>query len=136
MIAKARALTALAVVALGIAACGGSSSSATKAFTGSTSQGLPISFTVTGALVQSLEFEWRAKCADGQVHTNAIILGNAALQSGTFALGATLDTGAYAHANGTVNGASAAGQLSRSGPSAFGTNCLDTGVTWTAHASG
>lgn len=102
-------------------------------YVGSTSQGLPISFAVTPAGVNSVQFQWRATCADGKVHTNEILLGGATLRSGSFLVGDTLNTGADAQVSGTVHGSTAFGQLSRSGPSAFGTNCLDTGVTWTAH---
>ena len=138
------ALMAIAVVGWGAAGCGATTTTvdttATTGFTtgpygGSTSQGLPVSFNVTSTGIQSVEFTWRATCADGQTHTNTISLGGAAIQSGGFSLGGTLDTGAFAQVDGTVHGNSASGHLSRSGPSAFGTDCLAAGVTWQAHAT-
>jgi len=129
---------AVIVIALAVGAATRLSHSASSGVTagdyvGSTSQGLPISFDITPAGVNSVQFEWRATCADGQVHTNEILLGSATLQSGSFLVGGTLNTGADAQVSGTVHGSAASGELSRSGPSAFGTNCLDSGVTWTAH---
>jgi hypothetical protein len=126
-----------AVIAAAIRPHGGSSSGAAAGtYTGTTSQGLHISFAVTRSGVESVQFDWRATCADGQVHTNTIELGSGTLSAGRFAVGGTLDTGASAAVSGAVHGATASGQLSRSGPSAFGTDCLATGVTWHAQATG
>jgi hypothetical protein len=105
-------------------------------FAGTTSQGLPISFTVTSGLVDSIMFRWRAVCADGQRHTNMILLGSAPLSGGSFATSGTLDTGAWSSISGKIRGDSASGVLSRSGPSAFGTDCTANGVTWQAHRTG
>jgi hypothetical protein len=106
------------------------------AFSGTTSQGLPINFSVTATSVNSLSFGWTAFCADGQHHTNSIFGGDAPLDMGNFSMGGTLNTGGTFQVDGVVNGTTAAGTLSRSGPSAFGTfDCTASGVTWQAQAS-
>ena len=133
----------MATLALCAAGCGGTSKNASTgsagsvasgSFAGTTSQGLPVSFTVTSGAIAAVQFGWVAKCADGQTHTNTILLGGGQMQNGAFSIGGTLDTGASSQFEGTVHGGSASGQLSRSGPSAFGTDCLDIGVKWSAHA--
>ena len=48
-------------------------------FAGTTPQGRPISFAVTSSSVNSIIFTWQAVCADGQRHTNTIVLGSAVL---------------------------------------------------------
>lgn len=106
----------------------------TTTFRGTTSQGLPISFTTTSTAVLSLSFDWTALCADGQTHTNTISAGGGEIHNGSFSLGGTLNTGGTFHVDGTVTGTSASGTLSRSGPSAFNTDCLADGVTWQANA--
>ena len=105
-------------------------------FVGTTSQGLPISFTVTPTSVESIQFAWRAVCSDNQTHSNTIILGSAPITSGNFSAFGKLDTGASSAVSGHVRGRSATGQLSRSGPSAFGTNCAAAHVRWSARALG
>jgi hypothetical protein len=107
----------------------------TGKYKGKTSQGLPISFTVSSTAVASINFRWRARCADGRKHSNTIIAGGGPLHNGRFSLGGTLNTGGTAHVAGQLKGSTASGTLSRSGPSAFGTNCLAAGVKWHAHAS-
>lgn len=105
-------------------------------FSGTTSQGLPIGFSVTATSVNSLSFGWTAFCADGQHHTNSIFAGGALLNQGSFTMGGTLNTGGTFQVDGVVNGTTASGTLSRSGPSAFGTfDCTASGVTWQAQAS-
>jgi len=102
-------------------------------FSGTTSQGLPISFSASATQVTSLSFGWTAFCADGQHHSNSIFAGDGPLNQGSFSLGGTLDTGGTFQVDGVVNGTTASGTLSRSGPSAFGTfDCTATGVTWQA----
>ncbi len=140
---RLRSVGYFATVALALAACGASTSTSASgpagdagAYVGTTSQGLPISFIVTGNSVESIQFGWRATCADGHSHTNGIELGGTSIASGVFAATGVLDTGASASVTGKVVGATASGSLSRSGPSAFGTNCTDTGVAWTAHRTG
>ena len=105
-------------------------------FVGTTSQDLPISFSATADEVQDVTFVWSASCADGQTHSNTIELGGAAIDSGSFTASGVLDTGGLASVAGRISGGSASGRLSRSGATAFGTDCTDAGVTWTAHATG
>jgi hypothetical protein len=146
------ALAATALVGLGVAGCGDSSTttiitaapgggiapstgaSSARTFVGTTSQGLQISFAVLGDTVDSVQFGWRARCDDGQVHTNTIALGSAPLQDGSFSISGTLETGGFGQVDGKVAGDSATGTLSRSRGSAFNTNCVATGVTWNAQA--
>jgi hypothetical protein len=110
--------------------------SSVTAFSGTTSQGLPINFSVTATSVRSLSFSWTALCADGQHHTNSIFGGDALLNQGSFSMGGTLNTGGTFQVDGVVNGTTASGTLSRSGPSAFGTfDCTASGVTWQAQAT-
>lgn len=64
-------------------------------YTGSTSQGLPISIAVSRAEVRTVVFRWRGKCGDGRGHANTVILrGRARVRHGHFSLGARLDSGA------------------------------------------
>ena len=139
---------------LAVAGCGGSNTTVTRtvdsspatssaeatslprAFVGTTSQGLPISFTVTSASVDSIQFAWRAVCSDNQTHSNTIVLGSAPLTSGNFSASGKLNTGAFSAMSGHVSGRTAAGELSRSGPSAFGTDCVAAHVRWRAQALG
>ena len=113
-----------------------SSDVSTGNFAGTTSQGLPISFTVTSNSVDSITFTWQALCADGQNHINTIVLGSAQLAAGRFATGGTLNTGASSSVSGKLQGDTASGVLSRSGPSVFGTDCTANGVAWQAHRVG
>jgi hypothetical protein len=104
-------------------------------FSGTTSQGLPISFSASAMQVTSLSFGWTAFCADGQHHSNSIFAGDGPLNQGSFSLGGTLNTGGTFQVDGVVNGTTAAGALSRNGPSVFGAfDCSATGVTWQAQA--
>jgi hypothetical protein len=129
-------LVAVAVLIGYVALHQSSSGPSAGGFAGRTSQGLPISFTVTPGSVNSITFTWQAVCADGQRHTNTILLGSATLAGGSFATGATLDTGASSSISGKIQGGTASGVLSRSGPSAFGTDCTDAGISWQAHRLG
>jgi hypothetical protein len=128
-------LAVVAVVAY-LALHHSSSGASAGSFAGTTSQGLPISFTVTSSSVSAITFAWQAVCADGQSHTNTIILGTAPLAGGTFATNATLDTGASSSVSGKIQGDNASGVFSRSGSSAFGTDCTASGVSWQAHRVG
>ena len=148
------ALAALLLSILTVAGCGGSQTTVTRTvdsspaapsaqvtslprdFAGTTSQGLPISFTVTPTSVASIEFAWRAVCSDNQTHSNTIILGSASITSGDFSASGKLNTGASSAVSGHVSGRTATGQLSRSGPSAFGTDCAAAHVKWSAQALG
>ena len=103
---------------------------------GATSQGLPISFSTTSGSVENITFGWRARCADGHTHTNSIDIGSAPIVARAFSTSGIVNTGGQAAVSGHLSGSSASGELSRSGPTAFGTNCTDDDVAWTAHASG
>lgn len=147
-------VAALLVSVLTVAGCGGSTKTVTQTvdsspaassaqatssprdFVGTTSQGLPISFTVTSTSVESIQFAWRAVCSDGQTHSNTIVLGSASITSGNFSASGQLNTGASSALSGHVSGRTATGQLSRSGPSAFGTDCSAPDVRWNAQALG
>jgi hypothetical protein len=106
-------------------------------FSGRTSQGLAISFLATSTDVLYLTFGWTAHCEDGQTHMNSIAAGGSPIdQSGGFSMGGVLNTGGLFQVDGTIDGTTASGTLSRSGPSAFGTfDCTAAGVTWQAQAS-
>ncbi|HEX7058722.1 MAG TPA: hypothetical protein VF176_02620 [Solirubrobacterales bacterium] len=142
---------AIAIVALGLVGCGGSDdqtstvtstvtvssdtgASGVRTYVGTTDQGLPITFTATPRAILDLSFDWRARCEDGQVHENTINLGGTQIYDGAFAMGGVLETGGIAHVDGELHGSEASGNLSRRRGSAFGTNCVTTGVTWSAHA--
>lgn len=140
-----RAIATL-LVGLGIAGCGGdggdsgpadpTATPASGTWEGETSQGLPIRFEVdSGGYVTGVEFGWRARCADGEVHTNTIALGGTRIHYGVFSLGGTLETGGVAHVAGKFDGREAEGTLSRSRGSAFGTNCRATGIDWNAEVT-
>ncbi len=109
---------------------------APRTYTGTTDQGLPIALVVSKNAVTGVRFGWRARCQDGQVHTNSIALGGGPIRHGAFRVGGTLETGGVAHVAGSVNGPTASGHLSRSEGSAFGTNCRATGITWRARLQG
>lgn len=102
-------------------------------YAGTTSQGLPIGFSVTpeGDVVD-IQFGWRARCEDGLVHVNSIVLPGAPMKDGSFAVGGPLETGGLAHVDGTFDGPQAEGALSRSRGTAFGVNCTATDIEWTA----
>jgi hypothetical protein len=109
----------------------------TGAYVGITRQRLPISFTVGTSSVQQVRFGWRARCADGIVHTNTISLGSASIVGSHFSVGpALLNTGGYASVSGRLVGNRAFGVLSRWGDSAFGTSCSARGVRWRARLGG
>ncbi len=101
-------------------------------YAGTTSQDLSISFKVSQTRVSAVRFVWRGRCADGTRHTNTIYAGGGPIENGRFSLGGTLNTGGRFHVDGKLQGGGAVGHLSRSGPSAFGTNCRTAGVTWQA----
>jgi hypothetical protein len=140
------ALAAVALLGSGVAGCGGddtttvtvtapsAGATGTRNYSGTTSQGLPISFAATPTAVLAVRFGWRARCEDGQVHTNTIQLGGGAIEHGSFVVDGNLTTGGVAHVEGTLAGDRASGHLSRSKGTAFGTNCLATGIAWHARA--
>jgi hypothetical protein len=103
-------------------------------YSGLTSQGQPVSFTVSGSTVTSISFGWSAVCSDGQRHTNSIAAGSTALSGNTFTLNTqfpSTPTPLSVSFHGVLSGKSASGTFSRSGGSAFGTNCSASG-TWSA----
>jgi len=109
----------------------------TGTFQGTTSQGLPIVFTVGPRSIEGVLFRWRARCADGHVHANGISLGGTHIRDGHFSVGGLLVTGGRARVSGSLRGARASGVLSRWANSAFNTVCVARGVTWHARlASG
>jgi hypothetical protein len=102
-------------------------------YEGTTSQGLPISFTVTPTSVEDVVFGWRARCADGHVHTNSIALDETRIRRGRFSIRGLLTTGGRAHVIGRLTDGHARGRLSRWAGSAFNTNCVARGIGWHAH---
>lgn len=114
---------------------GGDSDSAPEAgtYAGTTSQGLPIAFSVTpDGDVAGLQFAWRARCEDGQVYVNTIVLPGGRVEDGSFQTGGGLETGGVAHVNGSFDGSDASGDLSRSRGTAFGVDCRLAGIEWSA----
>ncbi len=128
-------IAAVAIIVWRIGAVGGAAGAGGN-YVGTTSQGLPITFTASSSSVDDITFTWQALCADGQTHTNSIAIGGGSINGGAFSASGVLNTGGQATVTGQVSGTTASGQLSRSGPTAFGTNCTDTGVNWTAHREG
>jgi hypothetical protein len=140
---------AIAIVVAGVAGCGGSDDSTTTVtstvtapsgstgvttYTGTTEQGLPISFSATSDAVVEISFGWRAPCADGQVRSNSISLGGGPIHDETFSFGGVLETGGVAQVEGTIDGDTASGTFSRSKGTAFGIDCKVTDVSWEADA--
>jgi len=109
------------------------SSNATT-YSGTTEQGLPISFAATENAVLDLSFGWRAPCADGQVRSNSIGLGGTSIHNGTFSFGGVLETGGVAQVEGQIDGDRASGTFTRSRGTAFGINCKVADVAWQARA--
>jgi len=105
-------------------------------YTGTTSQDLPILITVGRTAVRSVLFRWRARCGDGEAHTNTVILrGGARVRRGRFSLGGRLDSGGSARVSGRLEGVHASGTLSRMGASVSGASCSVEGVRWHARTS-
>lgn len=106
-------------------------------YTGTTSQALPISLTVSRAEVRSVAFHWRGRCNDGRTHANTVLLrGSARVRHGRFSLGARLDSGGSARVSGRLDGDHASGTLSRVGASISGTRCTVKEINWHARTSG
>jgi len=106
-------------------------------YVGVTSQGLPISVSVSGADVRSVAFRWRGTCDDGKTHTNKVILrGRTRVRRGRFSIGARLDSGGSARVSGRLHDDHASGTLSRVGASVSGTKCAIRNVRWHAQTSG
>jgi hypothetical protein len=106
----------------------------TGTYVGRTSQGLPISFTVVDASVHNVYFRWRARCADGKIHTKGMTLGEASISRRRFSVGSVLRTGGRAQVSGGLRQDTARGTVSRWGRTASGTVCRVRNVTWRAHA--
>src|ERR1700730_18685299 len=102
-------------------------------YVGRTNQGEPISFLVgAGQAVDSIQFTWKARCADGRVRVNVILLGGTRLNANTFSTSGTLNTGGVYAIAGVFQGGTASGSFSRAGSTSFGVNCTDNAVAWTA----
>ncbi len=135
--------TAIGLAATLLLGCGGSGAlddtsaapaNPAGAYSGVTSQGLPIDLSVANGTITQIRFGWRARCADGEVHENVIDIPGRQLRNGVFSVRAKLETGGIARVDGTVDGQGAHGTLSRTRGSAFGTNCTATGITWLARS--
>ena len=114
---------------------GGEGDSAPEAgsYAGTTSQGLPIGFSVSPeGDVLDVVFAWRARCEDGQVYVNTIVLPGGPVEDGSFETGGTLETGGVGHVSGSFDGSQVSGDLSRSRGTAFGVNCNLAGIEWSA----
>ena len=106
-------------------------------YVGATSQGLPVALEVGPTTVRAFYYRWRALCEDGQTHENGIILDEPTLISeGRFSYDRILTTGARAEVSGQLSGSTASGTLSRSGGSAFNTDCVARDITWQARLGG
>jgi hypothetical protein len=111
------------------------SRSDTTTYSGTTEQGLPFVFSATPSAVVELSFDWRAPCADGKVRSNAIRLGAASIQGGSFSFHSTLQTGGVTQVDGAIQGDQASGTFSRSRGTSFGIDCKISDVHWEARAA-
>jgi hypothetical protein len=103
-------------------------------YSGYTSRGQAVSFTVSGSTVTNILFVWTAVCSNGQSHSNTISAGSATLRGNSFTLTAAFPSSPTTLAvtfRGVISGRSAYGTFSRSGGSSFDTNCSASG-SWTA----
>lgn len=106
-------------------------------YTGSTDQELPIFISVGQRAIRSVFFRWRARCADGELHTNSVSFRGGPIRRGRFAFSSTLETGGSVHMAGRIRGSRASGTLSRRGPSAFGgTRCPANEIRWRVRGTG
>lgn len=101
-------------------------------YVGRTGQGLPIELEVGATSIQYVAFGWRARCADGRVHTNTIGLDGAPIRDRRFSVFGVLDTGGRGRVKGRLRGERASGKLSRWAGSAFNTTCVARGIRWHA----
>lgn len=108
----------------------------TGLYTGTTSQELPIFISVGPRAIRSVFFRWRARCADGKLHTNTVSFRGAPIRKGRFAFSRTLETGGSVRVVGRIRGAYAWGTLSRRGASAFGTKCPAGEIRWRVRVTG
>jgi hypothetical protein len=107
----------------------------TTTYSGTTEQGLPFVFSATPSSVVQLSFDWRAPCADGRVRSNAIRLGSASIQNGSFSFDSTLETGGVTQVEGEIQGDEASGTFSRSKGTSFGIDCQISDVHWDARTA-
>lgn len=106
------------------------------AYTGTTSQNLPISIAVRRTTIRSVSFRWRGRCSDGKTHTSTLYLaGRTEIHHGRFSLKGRLSSGGTSRVSGHLKGVHASGTLSRTGTSASGVRCAVNGVTWHARTS-
>ncbi len=108
----------------------------TGLYTGTTSQELPIFVSVGPRAIRSVLFRWRARCADGKLHTNTVSIRGAPVSRGRFSFRRTLETGGSVRIAGMIRGAYAWGTLIRRGASAFGTKCPAGEIRWRVRVTG
>jgi hypothetical protein len=82
-------------------------------YAGATSQRLPILLTAGPGTVRSLYFRWRARCADGKMHSGGVFVRREPILGGHFSLARDLRAGGFVHVTGRINGTRARGRLSR-----------------------
>jgi hypothetical protein len=127
------------LVALALMTATAMATTPTVLYQGETSQalGLVLRITTTGKELTTIEFAWKATCANGQTHEARIELGPARVHAGSFSISGTLNTGGHASISGHLIRGLWRGQLARSGPSDFGSSPCDvSGVTWKAEREG
>ncbi len=105
-------------------------------YSGTTSQELPIFISVGPRAIRSVFFRWRARCADGKLHTNTVSFRGGPIRRGRFAFKRTLETGGAVRLAGKIRGIRATGTLSRRGPSAFGAKCPAGEIRWRVRLTG
>ncbi|HWM54326.1 MAG TPA: hypothetical protein VNO20_02925 [Solirubrobacterales bacterium] len=105
-------------------------------YTGTTSQNLPIFIAVDRTSIRSVFLRWRARCADGKLHTNTTSFRGERIRRGRFSFRRTLETGGTVRMSGRIKGARASGTLSRIGGSAFGTKCAAKDIGWRVRLTG
>ncbi len=105
-------------------------------YTGATSQNLPIFIAVDRTSIRSVFLRWRARCADGKLHTNTTSFRGERIRRGRFSFRRTLETGGTVRISGRIKGVHASGTLSRIGGSAFGTRCAARDIGWRVRATG
>lgn len=108
----------------------------TGLYTGTTSQELPIFISVGPQAIRSVFFRWRARCADGRLHTNTVSFRGRPIRKGRFAFSRILETGGLVRIVGRIRGVHASGTLFRRGASAFGTKCPAGEIRWRVRATG
>lgn len=105
-------------------------------YTGATSQNLPIFIVVDRTSIRSVFLRWRARCADGKLHTNTTSFRGERIRRGRFSFRRKLATGGTVRVSGRIKGVRASGTLSRIGGSAFGTKCAAKDIAWRVRLTG